>query len=102
MALSTIRGVMRCRGRITRAKPGDLLEAGDHPTQSRSDPTAAKVLSRGEVLAAPTGRADDFSWPRGGSDASATPEVSPEPVALAPGTAGKTGVKVQDQADTKK
>ncbi|MGB6768178.1 MAG: GDSL-type esterase/lipase family protein [Methyloceanibacter sp.] len=81
---------------------GDLLGAGDHPTQSRSDPTAAKVLSRGEVLAAPTGRADDFSWPRGGSDASATPEVSPEPVALAPGTAGKTGVKVQDQADTKK
>jgi hypothetical protein len=81
---------------------GDLVGAGDHPTQSTSDPTAAKVFRRGEVLAIPAGRADDFSWPRGGSDASATPEVSPEPVALAPGTAGKTGVKVQDQADTKK
>jgi uncharacterized protein len=81
---------------------GDLLGAGDRPTQTTPDPTAAKVLSRGEALAAPTGRADDFAWPLAGSDASATPEVPPEPVALAPGTPGKTGAKVQDQGDTKK
>jgi hypothetical protein len=42
----------------------DLLGAGDHSTQTMSDPIAAKVLSRGETLAAPAGRADDFSWPR--------------------------------------
>jgi uncharacterized protein len=80
----------------------DLLGAGDRPTQPTSDPTAAKVLSRGEALAAPAGRADDFAWPRARNDASATPEVSPEPVALAPGTTGKTGSKAQDQTDTKK
>lgn len=61
---------------------GDLLGAESHPTQTTSDPIAAKVLSRGAALAAPAGRADDFTWPRSGSDASATPEVSPQPVAL--------------------
>jgi hypothetical protein len=61
---------------------GDLLGAESHPTQTTSDPIAAKVLSRGAALVAPAGRADDFTWPRFGSDASATPEVSPQPVAL--------------------
>jgi uncharacterized protein len=68
---------------------GDLLGAGDHPTQTTSDPIAVKILSRGETLAAPAGRADNFSWPRPGSDASARPEVSREPIAAAPDT-GKT------------
>ena len=81
---------------------GDLLGAAA-PTQSTLDPTAAKVLSRGEALATPAGRADDFSWPRTSNDASAIPDVSPEPVALAPPAAPqKTGAKGQDQADTKK
>jgi len=80
----------------------DLLGAGDRPTQPTSDPTAAKVLSRGEALAAPAGRADDFGWPRARNDASATSEVSPEPVALTPAAPEKTGLKGQDQGDTKK
>jgi hypothetical protein len=84
---------------------GDLLGAKDHPTQTTSDPIAAKVLSRGETLAAPAGRADDFSWPRPGSDASA-PEVSPQPVAATPGTPEKQGTTAKgdgkDQADAKK
>jgi hypothetical protein len=84
---------------------GDLLGAGDHPTQTTSDPIAAKVLSRGETLAAPAGRADDFSWPRPGSDAS-TPEVSREPVAAAPDTPEKLGATAKgngkNQADAKK
>jgi lysophospholipase L1-like esterase len=83
----------------------DLLGAGDHSTKTTSDPIAAKVLSRGETLAAPAGRADDFSWPRPGSDAS-TPEVSPEPVAVAPGTPEKLGTTAKgngkNQADAKK
>jgi len=45
-------------------RSGDLLGAGDHSTQTTSDPVAAKVLGRGGTLAAPAGRADDFSWPR--------------------------------------
>jgi hypothetical protein len=65
---------------------GDLLGGAVHPTQTTSDPVAAKVLDRGETLAAPAGRADDFSWPRPGSDVSARPEIPPEPVAAAPGT----------------
>ena len=85
---------------------GDLLGAKDHPTQTTSDPIAAKVLSRGETLAAPAGRADNFPWPRPGSDASARPEVSPEPVAAAPGTPEKQDTAAKgdgkNQADAKR
>jgi len=83
---------------------GELLGAEVHPTPTTSDPIAAKVLSRRESLAVPAGRADDFSWPRPGSDASARPEVFP--VAVAPdaseklGTAAKGGDK--NKADAKK
>ena len=81
---------------------GELLGASP-PT--RSDPIAAKVLSRSETLAAPAGRADDFSWPRPGSDASAKSEVSPEHAIApdapeTPGTAAKGDGK--NQADAKK
>ena len=69
---------------------GALLGAEVHPTSTTSDPTASKVLSRGETLAAPAGRADDFSWPRPGSGASA-PDVLPEPVAVGPGSPEKLG-----------
>ncbi len=82
---------------------GELLGAS---AQTTSDPIAAKVLSRGETLAAPAGRADDFSWPRPGSDANAKPEVSPESVAVKPDTPGKLGTAAEGdgkiQADAKK
>jgi hypothetical protein len=74
----------------------NLLGAGDHQQQMTSDPVAAKVLSRGDALEAHAGRADDFSWPRPGSDASATSEVSPQPVALTPDASTKNGVPVKD------
>jgi hypothetical protein len=61
---------------------GDLLGAADHPSDKTPDPTAAKVLSRGEALAAPVGRADDFSWPHPG--ASTTPDIAPQPTASNP------------------
>jgi hypothetical protein len=84
---------------------GTLLGAGDHSKQTTSDLTAAKVLSRAQTSAAPAGRADDFSWPRPESDAS-TPEVSPEPVTVAPGTPEKRGTAAKgdgkNQADAKK
>jgi hypothetical protein len=78
---------------------GELLGASP-PT--RSDPVAAKVLSRGETLAAPAGRADDFSWPRPGNDASANPDFSREPVAVAPDTLGTAKGDGKNQADAKK
>src|SRR6516225_6020151 len=84
----------------------ELLGGKDHSTQTKSDPIAAKVLSRGESLAAPAGRADDFSWPRSLSDPSTKPEGLPEPVAAASGTPEKQDTAAKgdgkDQADAKK
>jgi hypothetical protein len=77
---------------------GDLLGAGGRPAQSTTDPIAAKVLSRGDPIAAPSGRADDFSWPR--PDVNATPDVTPEPVALTPSGSAKKGPAAK--ADGKK
>jgi uncharacterized protein len=84
----------------------DLLGAKDQRTRTTSDPIAAKVLSRGETLAAPAGRADNFSWPRPESDASARSEVSPEPVGAAPGAPETQGAATKgdgkNQAGAKK
>ena len=39
---------------------------GARATRPRAaDPVATRVLTKGEPIPAPTGRADDFSWPRG-------------------------------------
>jgi hypothetical protein len=82
---------------------GELLGASP---QTTSDPIGAKVLSRGETLAAPAGRADDFSWPRPGTDASAKPEVSPKPIAATADTPEKLGAAAEgdgkNQVDAKK
>jgi hypothetical protein len=83
-----------------------LLGEGDHSKQTTSDPIAAKVLSRGETLAAPAGRADDFSWPRSGSDANARAEFSPVPVAVTPDSPEKPSIAAnnhaKNQVETKK
>lgn len=63
---------------------GDLVGAGGHTNPALSDPTAAKVLSRGDPLPAAAGRADDFSWPRPGAAASAAPDTPPQPASLTP------------------
>ncbi|MGB8629107.1 MAG: GDSL-type esterase/lipase family protein [Xanthobacteraceae bacterium] len=70
---------------------GDLAGGGNRPAQTSSDPIATKVLSRGDSVSAPAGRADDFSWPRPASNASAAPEASPQPVASTPATPTKQG-----------
>jgi len=58
---------------------GDLLGAGSRPSPASPDPTAASVLVRGEALAAPVGRADDFTWPRSSSGVSAKPAQKTTP-----------------------
>jgi uncharacterized protein len=68
---------------------GDLVGAGGRANQAVSDPTAAKVLDRGDPLLAPAGRADDFSWPRPGPSANAAPEIAPQPAALTTPPPGK-------------
>ena len=72
---------------------GDLLGAPSHPVPATSDPLATRVLSRGDAIAAPAGRADDFSWPRAGAnaapDAAAEPIVPTPPAPPAKGSGGK-------------
>jgi len=56
---------------------------------THGDAIATKVLVKGEPVAAPPGRADDFAWPRGG-DANATQPVAAaaQPKAVPPAAAG--------------
>jgi hypothetical protein len=75
---------------------GDLLGANGHPAQVTADPVATKVLSRGDPIPAPAGRADDFSWPRPGGDTNAAPDVPPQPVSLAPTAPAKKGAPAGD------
>jgi hypothetical protein len=63
---------------------GDLAGGGGRATQAISDPLAMRVLTRGDPLPAAAGRADDFSWPRPGAGATATPDTAPPPAALTP------------------
>jgi lysophospholipase L1-like esterase len=84
---------------------GGLLGAGGNPAPI-PDPVAAKVLSRGDPIVPPAGRADDFSWPRPVNDANVTPvAVTPEPSPLAPGkkgaAAGNKPADVKKDAKTK-
>jgi uncharacterized protein len=59
-------------GAIGAGEGTDLLGGGaSHPSQAASDPLVIRVLSRGEAIAPPPGRADDFSWPRGAAGAAA-------------------------------
>jgi hypothetical protein len=63
---------------------GDLLGATSHPAQHESDPIATQVLSRGDAIMAPRGRADDFSWPRADASAGSATDAMPAPAAAAP------------------
>jgi uncharacterized protein len=60
--------------------PEELIGGGRAAPRAAIDATATRGLTKGEPISAPTGRADDFSWPRGGPAANAEP-VAPEPAA---------------------
>jgi hypothetical protein len=60
------------------------------------DATVNRVLTKGEPIAAPTGRADDFSWPRG---TAAVEPAAPEQAA-APAKTGKPAVAAGPRAAT--
>jgi uncharacterized protein len=61
-----------------------LLGGGPARTAS-PDPVANRVLVKGDPVAAPTGRADNFAWPRPDALPASTPvtEPTPEPPAAA-------------------
>jgi len=69
---------------------GDLLGASARPSPlAGGDPTAASVLVRGEALAAPGGRADNFAWPRPAFGAIAKPAQAP-PASAPPSATANT------------
>jgi hypothetical protein len=83
---------------------GELLGTG-RPAQKEADPLATRVLGRGEALNAPSGRADDFSWPRAGDNPDGTIEAAPapsEPAAPAATPKGPAGKNETNKADPNK
>jgi uncharacterized protein len=84
----------------TSAAPEELLGGARPARAATTDAVAARVLTKGEPIAAPSGRADDFRWPRGSGAADAAPVEpggmpSATPAALPPsdaqGSQGATG-----------
>ncbi|MDO8877906.1 MAG: DUF459 domain-containing protein [Pseudolabrys sp.] len=66
----------------------EVLLGGSGAAASRADATAASVLVKGDAIAAPSGRADDFLWPRG----TVAPPPAPPPVAAVPPAAASASV----------
>jgi hypothetical protein len=62
---------------------GAAARGAPPPRPVAVDPVATRVLTKGEPLAAPSGRADDFGWPRGNTATAAEP-ASAQPVAAQP------------------
>jgi hypothetical protein len=88
---------------------GELLGAHNGPPAATSESIATRVMSRGDAIPAPAGRADDFSWPRANANASipTTVEVVPAPPAssvpaapapsIAKAAGGKNAAKMPDE-----
>jgi uncharacterized protein len=89
----------------TGGQKGELLGATDRPAQHDSDSVATQVLNHGDAIAAPPGRADNFSWPR--ADAGNAADVAsppPQPKTPATETTPKEAVPKNDakkSAETK-
>jgi hypothetical protein len=59
----------------------------------QTDATAVRVLTKGEPIGGPTGRADDFSWPRGSNNSTSAEPVAPEPAPAPTASAPAAGAK---------
>jgi hypothetical protein len=59
------------------ATNSEELLGGGATRPVHSDPTATRVLVKGETVAPEPGRADDFKWPRGGGDAATAEPLTP-------------------------
>jgi hypothetical protein len=57
----------------------ELLGGSQAPPAPATDGMATGVLTKGEPVSAPSGRADDFSWPRGGANSADPAAVEPAP-----------------------
>ena len=78
---------------------GSLLGDSGRTAPANTDPVATRVLTHGDPITPPSGRADDFSWPRPDAKASAEIEAQPPvpaPAAPAKGAAAKPDAKKVD------
>jgi hypothetical protein len=76
---------------VSRVAPEELIGGGRAAPAPVPSPDAAvaRALTKGEPIAAPGGRADDFSWPRGAVNVESAPlEPSPAPDPAAAPDAG--------------
>jgi hypothetical protein len=51
---------------LAKAKGNEELDGARPVAAAKADPVATSVLTKGEAVRAPAGRADDFTWPRRG------------------------------------
>jgi hypothetical protein len=109
---------------VTPGGENDELLGGNASRPTHTDPVATRVLVKGEPVAPPPGRADDFTWPRPGDANAAIEPLSPtaaaaraEPDSVKNAKAakaakaaknaakdakeGKTGAKADTKADKK-
>ncbi len=80
-----------------------LLGDGGRSSPANTDPVATRVLTHGDPITPPSGRADDFSWPRPDPKGSAeieSPQPAPAPAAPAKGPAAKPDTKKVDATKT--
>jgi hypothetical protein len=66
---------------VMHVAPEELIGGGRATPVAATDATVTRgALSKGEPLVAPSGRADDFSWPRGAVNVGpAAPELATVP-----------------------
>jgi uncharacterized protein len=80
---------------------GELLgSAKTAAPKKEPDALAARVLTHGETLAAPHGRADDFSWPRADISSEPPPDAAPPPDASP--SPSQSGTGKGDKSDASK
>ena len=81
---------------------GELLgSAKAAASKKEPDALATRVLSRGEALAAPHGRADDFSWPRADISSEPAPDTASPPAASPAPSQGGAGKNETNKSDAK-
>src|SRR5712692_2332927 len=74
----------------TTTAPEELVGGGRAARPAAADPVATRVLTKGEPIPAPSGRADDFSWPRGSAPAADPVALQPTPATPAAPAAAPT------------
>ncbi len=80
----------------SRVAPEELL-GGGRPAPA-TDATVGRTLTKGEPVAAPSGRADDFSWPRGAANVEPAAVEPAAPETVAPGGNAKSNKPAQGKS----